>query len=235
MKLLLEQTKFPSSAIEGIVKLKGVVELTPLMLACKNMHSKTYEKIKCILDIYPKASLACSKTEATTLHFSAGAGASKGVIYLIYESWKESLNFFTLKGSTPLHWDASDPPPTDYSETINAFFDIGADANTCSKCDIPTLIFALVSSTVAHAKLLAERGVELGADRGVTLSGSVKVFQIAADLNLKNSFAAMLELDAHKPKGEDTINDNFLQMKNAKDETPLDLAANVETLNASSF
>lgn len=221
VKLLLEKTKFPSSAIESIVQLKDVEELTPLMLACQNMHSKTYERIKCILDIDPKAALARSKTKATPLHFAAGAGASKEVIDLLYEHSKDALNSFTEQGSTPLYWAVGDPPPKDYSTTVNALFDHGADVNACSEGGIPALFVALASSNDTHAKLLAERG----ADIGIMLSGGVSVFHMAADLNLQASLAAMLDAGANTPDGEETTSAKCLKTKNAKDETPLDLAA----------
>lgn len=221
VKLLLEKTKFPSEAIEAIVQLHDVEELTPLMLACQNMHSKTYERIKCILDIDPKAALARSKTKAYPLHYAAGAGCSKEIIELLYEHSKEAMDAFTEQGSTPLYWAIGDPPPKDYSETVRTLFDLGADVNKCNpEGGIPALIVALASSNDTHGKLL----VEQGADRGLILSGGVTVFHMAAELNLKASLAAMLEVDAGK-SGEETTSAKCLKMKNAKDETPLDLAA----------
>jgi ankyrin repeat protein len=223
VKLLLEKTKFPSSAIEAMVQLKDVDEVTPLMLACQSMHSKTYERIKCILDIDPKAALACSKTKATPLHFAAGAGASKEVIDLLCQHAKSTISACTAQGSTPLHWAIGDPPPKDYSETANALIDTGADVNFCSEGGIPALIVALASSNDAHGKLLVERG----ADRGVILSGGVTVYHMVADLNLKASLQAMLDADAGADllDGEETTTSKCLKMKNASDETPLDLAA----------
>jgi len=221
VKLLLEKTKFPSSALEAIVQLKDIEGLTPLMIACQNMNSKTHERIKCILGIDPNAAFAKSKTEATPLHFAAGAGASKEVIDLLYSHSKDSLNSFTAKGSTPLHWASGDPPPKNYSDSINAVLDLGADVNSYGEGGIPALIVALASSNDVHAKLLTERG----ADRGIILGGGVTVFHMAADLNLQNALKAMLDADADAGKTEDSTSAKCLKMENAKGETPLDLAA----------
>ena len=221
VELLLKKMEFPSSALESIVLLKDVEGMTPLMFACQNMHEKTYERIKCILDINPKTALDRSKAGATALHYAAGAGASKEVIDLLYENGKDALNACTLQGSTPLHWASSDPPPKDYTETLNALFDLGADVNTCSEGGIPALVGALASSNDTHAELL----VEHGADRGVILGGNVTLFHLATDLNLKGTLAALLEVDANADDQENSISAKCLKMKNDKDETPLDLAA----------
>ena len=222
VKLLLEQTKIiPRVQLEAIVGLEDVEGLTPLMLACQNMHPMTFERIKCILDIDSKTALAKSKAGATALHYAAAAGASKEVIDLVYEHGKAALSTFTLKGSTPLHWASSDAPPKNYTGTINALFELGADANAISEGGIPCLIVALASRNDAHAEIL----VKHGADRGVILGGGVTVYHMAADLDLKNTLKAMLDADIDAEDEESSISTKCLKMKNEKDETPLDLAA----------
>lgn len=218
IELLLKKTNYPTSALEAIVRLKDVDELTPLMLVCQSMHDKTIERIKRILDIDKKAAQARSKTGATALHYAAGAGASKEVIAIIYAHGKDALNAATEQGSTPLHWASSDAPPKDYSHTINALIDLGAEVNPSSEGGIPPLIVSCASANDAHAKLL----VEHGADRGVIMSGNVTVYHMAADLNLQATLKAMLDTDANV---EASTSAKCLKVQNKKGETPLDLAA----------
>ena len=231
VELLLKKTNYPSSALQELVRLKDVDELTPLMIVCQNMNDKilALSRIKCILEIDPLSALVCSKVGATALHYAAGAGASKEVIGLLYEHGKEALNGITKQGSTPLHWASSDPPPKDYSETINAFLDLGADVDPKSDSEggIPPLIAACASGNDVHAKLL----VEHGADRGVILGGNVTIYHMAADLDLQATLKAMLDADADADTDNISVGADSLtsakctKMQNEKGETPLDLAA----------
>ena len=108
--------------------------------------------IKVVLDIDPKTPLARSKTGATALHYAAGAGASKEVIELLYNHGKVSLKACTKQGSTPLHWASYDPPPKNYSETIQTLIDLGSDVNNSGEeGSIPTLVVAVVSSPNSRA------------------------------------------------------------------------------------
>jgi len=224
VELLLKKTNYPSSALQELVRLKDVDELTPLMLVCQNMNDKTValDRIKCILDIDPQSAWVCSKAGATALHYAAGAGASREVIGLLYEHGKEALNGTTKQGSTPLHWASSDPPPNDYSETISALLDLGADVDPKSDSEggIPPLIVACASGNDVHAKIL----VEHGADRGVLLGGNVTIYHMAADLNLQATLKAMLDADA-SVSADASTSAKCLKIQNDKGETPLDLAA----------
>ena len=217
VELLLKRTNYPSSALEEMVRLKDIDELTPLMILCQSMHDKTLERIKCVLDIDPKSAQDCGKTGATALHYAAGAGASKEVIALLYTHGKDALNTTTQQGSTPLHWASSDAPPKDYSETINALISLGAEVNPSSEGGIPPLVVSCASANDAHAKLL----VKHGADRGVIMSGNVTVYHMAADLNLRATLKAMLDADADTT----STSAKCLEIKNWKGEQPLDLAA----------
>ena len=220
ISLLLKKTNFPMEELQSIVSTKDVDGLTPLMLICQNMHKHTLERIKVVLDIDPKTPLARSKTGATALHYAAGAGASKEVIELLYNHGKVSLKAFTKQGSTPLHWASSDPPPKNYSETIQTLIDLGSDLNNSGEegQSIPPLVVAVASGNDVHAKIL----VENGADRGLLMSGGVTCYHMAADLNLQKTLQAMIEADGNVA---DSISAKCLSSKNQKGETPLDLAA----------
>lgn len=218
VELLLTRCNFPSSAVISLLRMKDKDGLTPLMLASQN---PSYKRIKCIVDLGgSKVTLARSKAGATALHYAAGAGASRAVIEELYNNGKAALESSSLQGGTPLHWASGIPPTKDYSETILALLNCGANVDAPNESGISCLILAAASSNDAHAKIL----VKHGADRGVILGGNITVFHIAADLNLVGTLAALLEVDSDN-NDEDSMSSICLKKKNDKGETPLDLAA----------
>ncbi len=179
VQFLLTHDKFPSAEMGAILVGKDKEGQTPLMVACQKMHEKTFERIKCIVDLLgSKATVTRSKVEATALHYAAGAGASKEIICYLHENGKAALNACTSQGATPLHWASGVPPSQDFSETLNALLDdCGADVNPAKKEDVSALIFAVAGANDKHAQIL----VKHGADRGLLLGGGVTCFHIAGE------------------------------------------------------
>lgn len=241
-RLLSRNEKIAPTTMVDIVGQKDADGLTPLMIVCQRIHSNTFQRIKFIMDIDPSSVTAKSHTTgATALHYAAGAGASRDILELLVSYQKDPdsiLNTFTLQGSTPLHWATSDPPPADYSKTIQALIDLGADVNACSAdkegkdeggngVGIPVLIGALASGNDIHAKIL----VENGADLGILMSGNVTVLHMAAELNLHLTLSAMISAVSRMSQMEDDSTTSvgaikaYLNVKNDKGQTPLDVAA----------
>jgi ankyrin repeat protein len=224
--LLLTKSKFPTLAVESLIRLKDKDGLTPLMLACQNSYlispQQAYQRIECLVRLGgSKVTLARSHSGGTPLHYAAAAGASKEIIELLYQNGKVALQTSSLQGGTPLHWASSVPPPKDYTHTILALLDdCNADVNAPNEQNISPLIVAAAAGNDVHAKILVQRG----ADRGTIFGGNLTVFHIAADLNLVGTLAALIDADKDCTDPDNSISAKCLQMKNDKGETPLDLA-----------
>lgn len=218
VKILRGNNLEPSDA-ESLIHLKDNDELTPLMLVCNNLNEKSYQRIKCIVDMCPKATLARSKGGAMALHYAAGAGANKEIIKLLTKNGKEALTSLSTKIGSPLHWASGVPPSKDYSETIKTLIeDCGGDVNVLNEGGISALVLAAASGNDHHAKIL----VEFGADRGFILGGNMTIFHIAAELGLVKTLAELLKENVPTAVKETTS--KCLRMKNERGETPIDLA-----------
>lgn len=209
--------------IESLLSIQDEDGLTPLMLACNNLHERSYDRIKYLLEIGgSKITLMKSKAGAMALHYAAGAGASKDIIKVLIENGKEALTLLSTKIGSPLHWASGVPPTKDYSETIKTLVeDHGADVNTLNGGNISPLILAAASGNDAHAKIL----VEFGADRGFILGGNMNIFHVSADLNLVRTLTELLKADGSDPDAMKETISKCLEMRNERGETPLDLAA----------
>jgi ankyrin repeat protein len=196
---------------------------TPLILACQNMHSKSFDRIKYILGIVGEdAAKVRSADGGAALHYASGAGASKDIIQMLFEHGKEVIQMNSKTVGTPLHWSAGVPASNDYSETLQTLLDeCGADVNALNERGVPALVLAAANGNDLHCKIL----VEHGADRGMILADYVTVYHVAADLNMLMTLKAMIGYDANEENQNDTITFKCLQTKNAKREAPIDLAA----------
>ena len=213
------------SAEEQVSLLEDVdaTGFTPLILACQNMHRKSYDRIKYILGIVGKNSASVRSADGgAALHYASGAGASNDIIKLLFEHGKEVIQINSKNVGTPLHWSAGVPASHDYSETLQTLLeDCGADVNALNERGVPALILAAANGNDQHCKML----VEHGADRGMILAGNVTVYHVAADLNMLMTLKAMIECDAKEENQNDTITFKCLQTKNSNGEAPIDLAA----------
>lgn len=227
----------PSTSIQTMLRLKDNDGLTPLMLAAQVTDEDLAEKRVLTLlqadsdtakssdaENSSKLGLARSHAGATPLHYAAGAGASAKAIKAIYDAGQVAVNTCSLQGGTPLHWACATPPPKDYTDTISALLDCGADPNIHKVEDSqmipPPLVLALAAGNDCHAKYLLKeaekRGIDLGPTLAFTLPGRLSPYHVAADMNMVGTLALLLE---KVPK------DTVLQMKTTDGLSPLDIAA----------
>jgi ankyrin repeat protein len=172
-----------------------------------------------------KLGLARSHAGATPLHYAAGAGASAKAIKAIHEAGQMAVRTFSLKGGTPLHWACATPAPKNFSETISALLDCGADINASQVDDSqmipPSLVMALAAGNDLHAKCLfgeaKNREIDLRPSLEFNLPGQLSPYHVAADMNMVGTLALLLEsLDK---------NATVAGMMDDRGLTPLDLAA----------
>jgi ankyrin repeat protein len=241
-KMLLSKW-LPASSVQLMLSLKDKDGITPIMLAAQLDHPELVEKrVTTLLQVgsmnssaSPKATgklaLARSHAGATPLHYAAGAGATAKIIKTLYEAGHVAISTSSLQGGTPLHWAVALPPPNDYTETIRALLDCGADINASSNASQaqlvpPPLVMAIAAGNDHHGKCLVEQARERGIDLRPTLEfvlpGNVTVFHMAADMNLVGTLALLLE--------QTTDQSDYLARKNNQGLTPLDLAAREEHL-----
>lgn len=211
---------------EQISLLKDVdnTGFTPLILACQNMHLRSHDRIKFILDMVGTDGAAMVRTNdgGAALHYASGAGASREIIQIIYEHGKSMIHVKSKNVGTPLHWSAGVPSYRNYTDTLTTLLDVcGADVNALNDQGIPALILAAAHGNDAHCKVL----VEHGADRGMILAGNVTVYHVAADLNMLETLKAMFAIDEKDKNNLETITHKCLETKNIKGEAPIDLAA----------
>jgi ankyrin repeat protein len=229
-KMLLSKW-LPVSSVQLMLSLKDKDGITPLMFAAQLNHPEIVEKrITTLLQadtmtLTGKLALARSHAGATPLHYAAGAGATATIIKTLYEAGHVAISTSSLQGGTPLHWAVALPPPNDYTETIVALLDCGADINASSNASQqlvpPPLVMALAAGNDHHGKCLVEQARERIIDLRPTLEfvlpGNVTVFHMAADMNLVGTLALLLE--------QTTDQSDYLARQNNEGLTPLDLAA----------
>jgi ankyrin repeat protein len=236
-KMLLSKW-LPAASVQLMMRIKDKDGLTPIMLAAQLDHHTLVEKrITTLLQAgaggsaasmnpktHGKLALARSKAGATPLHYAAGAGAIPTTIRTLYEAGQVSIHASSLQGGTPLHWAVALPPPNDYSETIMALLDCGANMNACTSDPTqlvpPPLVMAIAAGNDQHGKFLLlqarQRSIDLSPTVEFSLPGSVTVYHMAADMNMVGTLALLLEdADLHR----------VMAKQNANGMTPLDLAA----------
>jgi ankyrin repeat protein len=209
------------------LKQKDQDGLTPIMLAAQ--HKDPLVAQKRVLYLLTKAGkdsgklgLGRSKAGATALHYAAGAGATKETIKALYDAGQVALNTFSLQGGTPLHWACAAVTAKDFTSTIDALIECGANVNaqqtTGQNNRIPTpLVLAAAAGNDKHAKRLLQCP-DISID--TQLPGNVTLFHMAADLNLVGTLSLLLE-----KLGDNDVDKAILLQKNHDGLTPLDLAA----------
>lgn len=192
------------SCVKQLIRLKDKEGLTPLMLAAQITDAKLSEKrVKVLIDVSMKDSigdklcLARSRSGATSLHYAAGSGATATTIRTLYQNGKVALHTFSKQGGTPLHWVCA-VPKKDFTSTIGALLDCGADWNATNDSVFPPLAYALAAHNTIHAKFLLEEATSRCIDPSSTfnfeLPGQTTLFHMVADLGLAGILAQMLEL-----------------------------------------
>lgn len=233
VEALLEPCCLPASSIPSMLRLKDKEGLTPIMLAARHADAVVAERrVSAILDAdartngagssSSKLGLARSHAGATALHYAAGAGATPATIERIYQVGQVALSTSSRQGGTPLHWAAA-VTNVDYSATMGALLDCGADWNaTSTELSIipPPLIMAMAAGNVTHAKYLLEqaqlRSIDITPTVEFQLPGNLNVFHMAADMNMVGPLSLLLE---SQPDA------SVLEQTNHEGLTPLQVAA----------
>ena len=219
VEAILTEFGFPSSVIKALITSQDDNGMTPLMLSCQSIHHRSYHRIKSIIDLCGvQVTMTKSKVGGTALHYAASAGAPREVISFLANSGKAAVNLLSDRSGTPLHWASG--VEEDFSDTLEALLECGADVNATNKTGVSPLILAAASGNDVHCRVL----VKHGAKRDFVLSGNNSVYHIAADMNQIATLKTLIEVDATNSSNQETISSKCLNLKNDNGETPLDLA-----------
>ena len=216
LRTLLAKKWLSQSSAQAIIRLKDKSGLTPLMLAAQHPIPSIGEwRVRILLQIGgDKLALGRSNTGATALHYAAGAGASPATIHMLADAAKVAVKTASLQGGTPLHWAAAAVDGRqDFSGSLQALLDCGADIEGVNEQGLTALVMAAAAGNDSHSKCL----LQAGASPAVVIPGNVTIYHMAADLNLVGTLAELLEKYPESSKEQ-------IEKKNDAGETPLDLA-----------
>jgi ankyrin repeat protein len=202
-----------------LLQLKDKQGLTPLMFAAQNKNGSLGEKrVDCILNAGGnKLALARSKAGATALHYAAAAeNTTPTTLIRLYNAAKIALSTNSHQSGTPLHWAAAISPPANHVLTMKTLVEqCHADVNVQNEHGMSPLLMAAASRNDNHCEYL----VKAGADISTELPGSISIFHMAADLNLKKTMAALML----KTRDDATVQ-KYLEKRTETGETPLHVA-----------
>ena len=205
--------------IIALSKEKDIDGMTALMVCAQHPDPElACRRVKLLLKAAggKQLALARSNAGAGALHYAAGAGALPETIDVLVQAAKVALSTPSSKGGTPLHWAAAlrgDHTAT----TLQALVEAGADLDTKNEAGLTPLTLAAAAGNDQHTKFL----VQQGADATLELPGKITIYHMAADCNLVGTLAVLLEKYP---------NSTLATQKNARGETPVDLAVHEESV-----